>query len=250
VTLVRGVNDQGIVASIVLPFSLFSSHAPSVTPSAARPTAEPVAAPIEVAPAGAIVDRSVSDESMIDSSEMVTAAASALDPLPDMVDSQVAVGQLLADRPLDTPGRRDDRPPTLKTRVRGAQLPDTGPDGVTILPASDPDAVRASLSALQTGVQRAAQGEIDELEAMVAEPDAMELDDFAGDVVEAPSTPMAEEASRLVARVRGAQMPDTGPALAAEQIRPNAEGVRSALGGLQRGLEAGRAQQAAAADES
>jgi hypothetical protein len=248
VSLSRGVNNQGIVALIGLPFSLFSSHAPVVPPSAHRAAPETAVASTSSRPIAETVEPSLSDESTVDSSVMA-AVASSVDPLPEMVDSQVAVGELLAERPLDGP-TRGGQPPTLKTRVRGAQLPDTGPDGVAIAPTSDPATVRASLSALQTGVQRAAQGEIDELEAMVAEPDTSELDDFAADVPEAAQLVVSEEVPRLVTRVRGAQMPDTGPALPTEQIRPNAEGVRSALGGLQRGLEAGRAQQAAASDES
>jgi hypothetical protein len=125
-------------------------------------------------------------------------------------------------------------PTGLRRRVRGAHLPDTGPPPSPDdeLPPPDPNAVRLRLARLADGVHRAHVGD--------APPPPPSADEVAA---AGPPHLTAEPASPsgLTRRVRGANLPDTGPAVEIETIPArNAEQVRSVLSSFARGVAMGR----------
>jgi hypothetical protein len=132
--------------------------------------------------------------------------------------------------------------------VKGAQLPDTGPashedSGRT----ASADEVRSALANFQSGVTRARHwDDVPASAAPVAEP-------AAAPAAPAPSEPeparrAATTANGLRKRVRGAQLPDTGPALSAQDAgrAASADEIRSALSSFQHGVR--RATDAVALD--
>jgi signal transduction histidine kinase len=164
----------------------------------------------------------------------------------------------------------------LSKRIRGAQMVDTGPDEVESPeePAEErPSSVMNSLANLQQGLARGRSehpSNIDEsfgvvegvmteteapveVEAPVVEAPVVEawsdapvadaqLIDAVDVEVPAVSEPVEEpkRKSLLGRRVRGAQLPDTGPITDRSQVNDsNPEDVRSALGSLQRGVASG-----------
>ncbi len=138
----------------------------------------------------------------------------------------------------------DDGGRKLRKRVRGAQLPDTGPamhaDSGRVASA---DEVRSALANFQTGVSRARTGdEVPADEAAAAdEAPALTLADVptaAARPEEAPEAPVATTASGLKKRVRGAQLPDTGPAVPTQDAgrASSADEIRSALSSFQMGV--------------
>ena len=176
--------------------------------------------------------------------------------------------------------RRGNRLANLSRRVRGAQMPDTGPElqGVDVH-EREPELVMSSLQSLQSGVNRGRNTEVAEfnladvnlaqqtsvaestelLETSVhntpADVQPTDDDDFMMEpaahtavvevvptvpvpVVEAPAPTRGGRS--LVARVRGAQMPDTGPAPEEPGALSDPETVRSALSSLQAGMTHGR----------
>lgn len=170
--------------------------------------------------------------------------------------------------------RRGNRLANLSRRVRGAQMPDTGPElqGADV-PEREPEMVKNSLQSLQSGVNRGRNTEVSEfnladvnlaqqtpvdestkllatLPAPVQPPDddsmmepaahtaLVEVAPVPLPVVEAPVP--ASGGRLLVARVRGAQMPDTGPAPEEPGALTDPEAVRSALSSLQAGMTHGR----------
>ncbi|MEP6660622.1 MAG: ATP-binding protein [Acidimicrobiales bacterium] len=125
-------------------------------------------------------------------------------------------------------------PTGLHRRVRGAHLPDTGPPPSPddVLPPPDPNAVRLRLARLADGVQRAHVGD--------APPPPPSADELAAagqpHLTAEPASPAG-----LTRRVRGANLPDTGPAVEIETIPArSAEQVRSVLSSFARGVAMGR----------
>jgi signal transduction histidine kinase len=145
----------------------------------------------------------------------------------------------------------DDGSRKLKKRVRGAQLPDTGPamhaDSGRVASA---DEVRSALANFQTGVTRARS--VDDVAEVAEAPEAPEapaervtLADvpvaaaIPQDVQAQAEAPVATTASGLKKRVRGAQLPDSGPAAPAAQDAgraSSADEIRSALSSFQIGV--------------
>jgi signal transduction histidine kinase len=129
----------------------------------------------------------------------------------------------------------------LRTRVRGAQLPDTGPamhaDSGRVASA---DEVRSALANFQTGVTRARGDEPGSdaggVGAGVAEPPAART--TVEDPAPVDATPVATTSGGLKKRVRGAQLPDTGPAVPTQDAgrASSADEIRSALSSFQLGV--------------
>ena len=159
-------------------------------------------------------------------------------------------------------------------------MPDTGPElQGTDVPEREPELVKSSLQSLQSGVNRGRNTEVAELDlanvnlaqqasvdqspelleagadTAQPQPEMAEDNDFMMEPV--AQTPLVEVAPAvpvpvveapahtrggrsLVARIRGAQMPDTGPAHEESGALSDPETVRSALSSLQAGMTHGR----------
>jgi signal transduction histidine kinase len=159
--------------------------------------------------------------------------------------------------PTDVLGQPDDGSARrLTKRVRGAQMPDTGPlSHADSGRAASADEVRSALANFQTGVTRARVGgdavPADEPIDVPAPLEALAAPLVVPVVEAAPEPPEAEPAqlgiaapsavttsSGLKKRVRGAQLPDTGPATPGPDAgRPSsADEIRSALSSFQLGV--------------
>ncbi|MEE8600062.1 nitrate- and nitrite sensing domain-containing protein [Euzebya tangerina] len=126
----------------------------------------------------------------------------------------------LPTRPQRRPGSAQPNGAGVGRRVRGAQLPDTGPVASQQLPQREPEHVRNSLAGLQRGVSMARKS------STVQQPPA--ADPAGGTAAPAP-------------RVRGAQMPDTGPDdQAGSATHRPADQVRSSLAGFQSSVSRAR----------
>ena len=188
-----------------------------------------------------------------------------------------------AAEPVRSDSRRTNRLANLSRRVRGAQLPDTGPTlRDTEVHEREPEAVKSFLQSLQSGVSRGRAAEVTEVDLAeptsadpwaadsepvtatvdenlvgeegdhIADPvsgvtfeaiipdDVISAEMVSGSPVDPAPEPVLSAGRPLATRVRGAQMPDTGPVAEETQVLADPENVRSALSSLQAGLLEGR----------
>ncbi len=251
----------GIAARIVLPASMVDGLIPM------DPTFDPMSEFDALSPSPSTVQASWS-AATVDTVNDVS-----VDAISPTVTPEGGVGAVSNDNVREL----RPAPAGLVKRIRGAQLPDTGPIAVADEPMSEsrPDEVKSSLSNFQSGLRRGEEADlstsdhaIDELStaglwdgsltdesslqsagvtdflsdhgsvATLAEPVVdTELEAIAEPLV-AEKTVVAEKTKGgLTRRVRGAQMPDTGPeADRTLGVDNDPEHVRSTLGSLQRGM--------------
>jgi HAMP domain-containing protein len=200
---------------------------------------------------------SVDDTDTPWSDQFATAPLPEAQPVDALVQTEQTAEHFVGEAPNNV---HELRPSSLSRRVRGAQMVDTGPEAIADEPDDSEDrpaTVMSTLSNLQQGFKRArsehpstqdldpsASLETSDPEAAVETPVTPTYVSEGHEVaaVERPVIAPPTKRTMLGRRVKGAQLPDTGPIVdRSEGTDANPDEVRSALGNLQRGVASGHA---------